>query len=314
MRSFRTPTRLALVVATALAAVTLAGCSSGSPAADGASTAASGSGQIAVVASTDVWGDIAAQVGGDLVSVTSIIDDPSKDPHEYEADAQNQLALSKAAVVVENGGGYDDFVDTMLSSSKNAGATIVNAATVSGYDLAPTTGAFNEHLWYDFPTVKKVVDQLATSFAAIDPAGAATFTANASTYTTKLDALVASEAELKSSFQGTGAAITEPVPLYLMDAAGLVDETPAEFSEAIEGGTDVAPDVLAQTLALFSAGQVKVLVYNEQTSGPQTDAVLEAARAGNVPVVPVTETLPTGTSYLDWMSGNLAALKSALSQ
>ncbi|MDF2441891.1 MAG: zinc/manganese transport system substrate-binding protein, partial [Subtercola sp.] len=71
---------------------------------------------------------------------------------------------------------------------------------------------------------------------------------------------------------------------------------------------------LAQTLALFSGGQVKVLVYNEQTGGPQTDSVLAAAKAANVPVVPVTETLPADTSYLDWMSGNLSALKSALSQ
>ncbi|RFA10981.1 ABC transporter substrate-binding protein [Subtercola boreus] len=314
MRTFPSSRRLAAVAAAVLASVALAGCSSGSSATSAGSSGAAASGPIAVVASTDVWGEIAAEVGGDLVTVTSIIDDPSKDPHEYEADAQNQLALSKASVVVENGGGYDDFVDTMLSSSKNTGATVVNASTVSGYDLNPSTGAFNEHLWYDFPTVKKVVDQLATSFSRIDPAEASTFTANAAAYNTKIDALIATEAELKSTFQGEGAAITEPVPLYLLDAVGLVDQTPTEFSEAIEGGTDVAPDVLASTLALFSSGQVSVLVYNEQTSGPQTEAVLAAAKAGNVPVVPVTETLGSGESYLDWMTGNLQALKTALSQ
>ncbi|PPF79731.1 ABC transporter substrate-binding protein [Subtercola sp. Z020] len=316
MRLFRSSPRIALASFALVGVVALAGCSSSAGTAAGSSGAASGSGAspIPVVASTDVWGDIAAQVGGDLVTVTSIIDDPDKDPHEYEADAQNQLALSKASVVVENGGGYDDFVDTMLSSSNNSAAAVVNAATISGYDLVPADGEFNEHLWYDFPTVKKVVNEIAGSLSAADPSAAATFSANAAAYNAKLDTLIATEATLKSSFDGEGAAITEPVPLYMLNAIGLVDKTPEKFSEAVENGTDVAPDLLAETVALFSGDQVKVLAYNEQTSGAQTEAVLSAAKAGGVPVVPVTETLPAGSSYLDWMSGNLDALKSALSQ
>ena len=103
-------------------------------------------------------------------------------------------------------------------------------------------------------------------------------------------------------------AITEPVPLYLLTACGFENRTPPEFSEAIEEDSDVAPGVLKQTLDLFDSRQVELLAYNEQTGGPQTEAVLAAAKRNNIPAVPVTETLPTGETYLSWMGKNVAAL------
>src|SRR6478752_6758802 len=115
--------------------------------------AAGASGQVRVLASTNVWGDVAAQIGGEHVAVTSIISDPSADPHSFQSSARNQLALSKAALIIENGGGYDDFMQTMLASAASS-APVINAVNVSG--LAPTDGELNEHVWYDFPTVTKV--------------------------------------------------------------------------------------------------------------------------------------------------------------
>ncbi|MHC5798077.1 metal ABC transporter solute-binding protein, Zn/Mn family [Lacisediminihabitans sp. FW035] len=293
------------------AALLLSGCAAGSgPAAE--SSANANDGVIRVVASTNVYGDIASQIGGDLVTVDSIISDPSQDPHSYEADAQVQLALSKADIVIQNGGGYDDFVDTLLKGANNSDATVLNAATISGYDQTPATGEFNEHLWYDFPTVEKVVGRIVTSFTKLDSAAAGTFTANAAKFTAALAVLESDEAAIKATSAGEGVAITEPVPLYLLDAAGLVNKTPAKFSEAIEGGTDVSPVVLRDTLALFSEHAVKLLAYNEQTSGPETQQVLAAAKKAGVPVVPVTESLPEGKHYLTWMTDNLAAVKAAL--
>ncbi|MCU1475503.1 MAG: transporter substrate-binding protein [Subtercola sp.] len=300
----------AVLVSAALLAG-LAGCAGASATAetDGGSPGAT----ISVVASTDVYGDIAAQIGGDRVSVTSFIDDPSKDPHEYQASGQNQLALSKADIVIENGAGYDDFIDTMLSSAKNPDVVVLNAATLSGFDLHPADGDFNEHLWYDFATVQKVSAALADEFGRIDPSDAATFTANAAAFAAGLDGLRATEADLKVTAAGRGVLITEPVPLYMLDAIGLVNRTPEAFSRAVENDSDAAPDVLAATTGLLAARQVALLVYNSQTSGAQTDAVLAAAAAAAIPVVPVTETLPAGDTYLSWMKQNLAALKIALS-
>ncbi|MFJ4077782.1 metal ABC transporter solute-binding protein, Zn/Mn family [Streptomyces iakyrus] len=305
--SLSTSRRLALLTSASLAL--LAGCGSSSDSADAKSAPA----RVAVVASTDVWGDIARRVGGDRVDVTSVISDPDQDPHSYEADPQNQLALSKAKVVVENGGGYDDFVDRMLNSGHNDSAEVVNAVEVSG-KKAPKGGELNEHVWYDFPTVAEVADRISAALAEADPGDAAAFEKNAAAFKAKLAPLEAEEAQIKKAHGGEGVAITEPVPLYMTEASGLVNRTPAPFSEAIEEGDDVSPRVLQQSLALFSGKEVKVLVYNEQTSGPQTEKAEAAAKAAGIPVVPVTETLPKGKDYLGWMTGNVDALASALAK
>jgi len=305
-----------LVALAAVAVLSVVGCSpssagnpSGSPT---SSSVASGAGTVNVVASTNVYGDIVKTIGGPAVAVTSIIDRPDKDPHEYEADAQTQLALSKAQLVIENGGGYDDFVDTMLKSVRTK-PTVINVADVSGLNQHPAEGGFNEHLWYDFATVEKLAAQLVTDLSAAAPGQAATFESNAKEFTAKLGQLQRDEAAIKAKHAGEGVAITEPVPLYLLEAVGLVNKTPEAFSEAIEADTDVPPAVLIETEDLFDTKQVKVLAYNQQTTGPQTEAVLAAAERNSIGVVPVTETLPTDQTYLSWMKANLQALSGALS-
>ncbi|MES5817754.1 zinc ABC transporter substrate-binding protein [Streptomyces sp. RG80] len=302
--------RLAALVAGASLAL-LAGCGSSDSDSDGsASPSPAAASAIPVVASTNVYGDIVGQIGGAKVDVTSIISDPDQDPHSYEANTQNQLALSKAKVVVENGGGYDDFVDRMLKSG-NSSAEVVNAVKISG-KTAPKGGELNEHVWYDFPTVAKIADSVAAALGKADPANAATFTKNAETFKAKLKPLEAKEAQIKKAHGGEAVAITEPVPLYMIEASGLTNATPAEFSEAIEEGSDVSPKVLQAALALFSGKKVQALVYNAQTSGPQTEKAEAAAKAAGIPVVPVTETLPSGKDYLGWMTSNVDALASAL--
>ncbi|MFI7013948.1 metal ABC transporter solute-binding protein, Zn/Mn family [Streptomyces sp. NPDC050164] len=302
-----TSRRLALLTSASLALLT--GCGSSSDSAD----AKSASAKVSVVASTNVYGDIVRSIGADKVDVTSVISDPDQDPHSYEADTQNQLALSKAKVVVENGGGYDDFVDRMLKSGHNDSAQVINAVRVSGR-TAPKDGELNEHVWYDFPTVARVADRISEALAKADPADAAAFGKNATAFKARLAPLEAKEARIKKEHGGEAVAITEPVPLYMTEASGLVNKTPAAFSEAIEEGDDVSPRILQQNLALFSGRKVKALVYNEQTSGPQTEKTEAAAKTAGIPVVPVTETLPKGKDYLGWMTANVDALASALAK
>ncbi|WP_338784808.1 zinc ABC transporter substrate-binding protein [Streptomyces sp. DG1A-41] len=302
-----TSRRLALLTSASLAL--LAGCGSSSDSAD----AKSASAKVPVVASTNVYGDIVRSIGADRVDVTSVISDPDQDPHSYEADTQNQLALSKAKVVVENGGGYDDFVDRMLKSGNNDSAEVIDAVRVSGR-TAPKGGELNEHVWYDFPTIARVADRISAALAKADPADAAAFRNNATAFKAELAPLEAKEARIKKEHGGEAVAITEPVPLYMIEASGLVNRTPAQFSEAIEEGDDVSPRILQQNLALFSGRKVKALVYNEQTSGPQTEKTEAAAKTAGIPVVPVTETLPKGKDYLGWMTANVDALASALAK
>jgi zinc/manganese transport system substrate-binding protein len=326
---------LLLSSVSALAVLTVAACSSGGEDGPGGGGAGAGSdggagdggaqdggsggsdggsggdGPLIVVASTDVWGGIARTIGGDAVEVTSIIDDPSADPHEYEASSRNQLALSKAALVIENGGGYDDFMDTMLKSAGTSSATVINAVDVSG-TKAPKGEELNEHVWYDLPTVQKVIDAIADALGSAAADLKDTFTANAKELSGTLDDLIDTEKDLKGELEGKGVAITEPVPLYMLQAVGLDNRTPEAFSEAVEEGDDVPAKVLKQTTDLFADHEVELLAYNEQTAGPETDAVLDAARTAGVPAVGFTETLPEGKDYVAWMTDNLDAIREAL--
>jgi zinc/manganese transport system substrate-binding protein len=285
-----------------IAALTLVGCSA--PAED--------DGRIRVVASTNVYGDLAARLGGDLVDVTSIIDNPAQDPHSFEASARVQLAVSKADIVIVNGGGYDDWAGTLLEGAGNPDAVLLTATELTGRDGTTADGTPNEHVWYDFGAVREVAAAIADALSQGDPASASVFAANLEALDAGLAGLEERESQLATIAAGMGVAITEPVPLYLLEASGFVNVTPPAFTEAIEAGTDVSPAVLAETLALFADGTAGLLVYNSQTSGPQSDQVIAAAEKAGVPVVAVTETLPAGMDYVTWMSANLDAIEAAL--
>ena len=103
--------RLAITGASA-AILALTGCGTSSNANQETSE-----GSVQIVASTSVYGDIARAVAGDNVEVTSIITNAAQDPHSFEASAQDQLAVVRADLIIANGRGYDEFMDTLLDAS-----------------------------------------------------------------------------------------------------------------------------------------------------------------------------------------------------
>ena len=254
---------------------------------------------------------IVGAIGGDRVAVTSIIDSPDADPHEYEASPADAAAVGGAAIMVVNGGGYDDFAGKLVEVA-SAKPQVIDVVALSGLE---TAGAeeFNEHVWYSLPTVEKLADRLAADLAAADPAGAATYTANAAALRGGVDGLAAKVDAIKAAHTGDKVAITEPVPLYLVQAAGLQNATPPEFSEAVEEGSDPSAAVLNDTLGLFTAKAVKALLANAQTESGSTRQVEQAATAAGIPVVAVTETLPAGVDdYVAWQGGQIDQLSAAL--
>ncbi|GAA4535806.1 metal ABC transporter solute-binding protein, Zn/Mn family [Pseudonocardia xishanensis] len=306
-------TRLPTALLAGAALLTLAACGSGA-----ATPAAAESGRPTVVASTDVYGSIAAAVGGGLVDVRSIIDSPNADPHEYEATPTDAAAVAEATVVVINGGGYDDFASRLVESA-GTNPAVVDAVALSGLDAGHEDqathdhGEFNEHVWYDLGTVRTVADAIAADLGTADRANAATYTANAQAFGAELDTLQQKVDALKAARQGERIAVTEPVPLYLTDAAGLQNVTPEAFSEAVEQGNDPAAAVLAETLQVVPTA--RAVVANAQTESTSTQEVEKAAAAANVPVLQFTETLPDGVdSYVAWQSAQLDALAGALNR
>ncbi|WP_043806171.1 metal ABC transporter solute-binding protein, Zn/Mn family [Paenarthrobacter aurescens] len=323
----RSAARLSVAASAALAALMLSSCA-GTAGANNASS----SGAIEVVTSTNVYGDVVKAIGGDKVNVSAIITKTSQDPHSYEASAQDKLVISKAKLVVENGGGYDEFLHKIADETKVGHENMISAVEISG--LAPEEeghgtdsksaeahsedehahdhGDFNEHVWYSLDAMGKLADAVAVKLGTLDAGSASTFTANADTFKAKLAELNGQLAAVKAANDHAPVAVTEPVPLYLLEAAGLENKTPEAYSAAIEEETDVPAAVLKETTDLVSAKSVRFLAYNQQTEGPQTEAVKRAADTAGVPVVNFTETLPDGKDYLQWMTDNVESISTAL--
>ena len=304
-------------------ALLLSGCA---PTA-GSSPEGAGDGVVEVVASTSVYGDLVSTIGADKVRVSSIITRTSQDPHSYEATTQDKLAVSKAELVVENGGGYDDFLHKLADDTGLDRARVLNAVELSGLASDEPAGqsttapaaqdghdhaGLNEHVWYSLPAMARLADAVAARLAELEPSSAETFRSNAAAFKGSLVGLETKMAQIKASAAEAPVAVTEPVPLYLLEAAGLENQTPEEYTAAIEEDTDVPPAVLKATTDLVSSGSIRMLAYNLQTEGPQTVAVKDAAVAAGVPVVNFSETLPEGMSYLEWMTDNVENIGQAL--
>lgn len=309
------------IAALAASALILAGCAGGDASgADG--------GRIAVVASTNVYAQIAQEIGGDAIDATAIIAKASQDPHEFEPSARDQLTVSRADLIIENGGGYDAFMDQLIEASGTT-APVLTAVEFStdwpggsahddsdhdehsGHDHDHVEG-FNEHVWYDPAAMAGLAAGIASQLEALSPDDAETFAANLETFRSGIAELDDRLDALADQHAGAHVFVTEPVALRLVTAAGLDDVAPPDFSEAVEEGLDVAPATLLRALELLDSGEVRVVIANAQTGGAETTQVIDEADARGIAVVEFTETLPAGTTYLEWMAQNIDALRSAL--
>ena len=278
----------------------LAGC--GTP-------SAATTGVVNVVAGENFWGDIVGQIGGDHVKVTSIIDDPNTDPHEYESDNKDAIAIATAQLVVVNGLGYDDFVSKLVDASPSDDRALLTVSDVLGIDGSDA----NPHLWYDTAQLPKVADAIADELAKVDPDDAATFRANAQAFDDSLKPILDVIDQIKSSYAGTEIAYTERVPGYLVEAAGLQLGIPASFTQAVEDDEDPSPKDTAAFDDAIENRTVKVLLYNAQVTDQQTSDIKQLAASSGVPVVGVTETMPPDAKdFQSWQLEQAQQLLTAL--
>jgi zinc/manganese transport system substrate-binding protein len=263
---------------------------------------------VPVVAAENFWGNVAAQIGGRDVSVTSLITDPNTDPHLFETNAFDSAKLAQAQVVIENGAGYDKWMGALLGAN-NGHPRIVTAAAV----LHVSGGNPNPHLWYDIPRVPAVAAAIAGELSKAAPRDAATFAANLATFDASLEPLNATLATIKKQFDHAPVAYTERVYGYLLADAGLHVTSPKGFAQSVEDGTDPsAADTLAMQRVL-GHHDVDVLVYNVQTVTSVTTQIRALAKRNGIPVVGVSETLPSATTtYQQWQQSELDALQRAL--
>ena len=300
---------LALVAASVLV---LTGCATTQPEAQPTEIPFDG---ITIVASTNVWGDIAKSIGGDRVQVVSIIENFAQDPHSYEASARDQLAVNDADLIVANGGGYDVFIEALAKASGDKEVLYAYlpdelAKEDDGHNHDHSDG--NEHVWYDFHVVEDFANRLAAALAVLDAEYSSEYSDNLIDFQGEIEILEDRIAAVSGKYSGASFVASEPVANYLLLELGLEDLTPKPFSQAIEEELDVSPKDLLAIQKLLKAKSVDVFVVNPQTGSVQINGLVSLAKQNGIAVVELSELLPEASRYFEWMDLNIANLEAAL--
>ena len=292
--------RRSAVLAAVVAVLALVGC--------GTSGAAVASGTISAVAAENEYANVLGQIGGRYVHVSAILDNPNTDPHTFEASPQVAQEASSAQLIVQNGVGYDSWVNKIESASPNPKRKVIVAQQVLG--LPGSTP--NPHLWYDPATMPAVARVIAADLSGLQPAHKAYFQARLTAFNRSLAPWRNAIAQFKAKYPGTKAATTEPVADYLLAAMGITNLTPFRFQADIMNGIDPAPQDIALENSFFTRHKVKLFAYNQQVTDSLTTSIRDNALKAGVPVVGVYETMPAGYSYQRWMLAEVNAISRAV--
>jgi zinc/manganese transport system substrate-binding protein len=303
--------RFALGGLAVMAALTTTACSTSSNAgAD--STSGTGAGKtIQVVAAENFWGSIASQLGGSHVKVTSIINNPDADPHDYEPTAADARTVAGAQYTIVNGIGYDAWADKLLSANPADGRTDLKVG-----DLVGIKPGGNPHRWYSPDNVHQVIEKITADYKSLDPADAADFDKLKTTFETETLApyndLISG---IKAKYAGTPIGASESIVSLVAEGLGLKMLTPDTFLNAISEGADPTARDKAAIDQQIAGKQIKIYIYNSQNATPDVQAQVKAAEAKGIPVATVTETpTPAGVSFQDWQVRQLQGIEQALAK
>jgi zinc/manganese transport system substrate-binding protein len=291
------------------ALVVIAGLLATACSASSASPDAPGGQVIAAVGAENQYANVIGQVGGKYVQVTAIESNPNTDPHAFEASPSVAQAVTAAQLVVQNGLGYDSYMNKIEAAAPSPARKVIVAQHLLGLpDSTP-----NPHLWYSPATMPAVAKAVARDLSVMQPAHAAYFAANLRRFDASLQPWLQAMARFKAAYPGTPVAVTEPVGDYLLQAAGARILTPFTFQADIMNGVDPSPQDVSLMDGLFSGHRVKVFLYNQQVTDSLTQSFLSLARKDGIPVVGVYETMPTpGYDYQSWMLAETRALQQAV--
>jgi zinc/manganese transport system substrate-binding protein len=296
---------MAALAAAALAVTLLATACSPGPAPAATTDSAS---VIVAVGAENQYANVISQIGGKYVHATAVESNPNTDPHSFEASPSVARLIGGAQLVVQNGVGYDTFMNKIEDATPNPARKVIIAANLLGLpDSTP-----NPHLWYKPSAMPAVAKALAADLAALQPAHAAYFKARQRAFDRSLQPWYRAIAQFRTAFPGTPVATTEPVGDYMLQAAGTSNLTPFSFQADIMNGVDPAPQDVALQDSFFSGRKVKVFVYNQQVTDSLTQSFLSAARRYGIPVVGVYETMPAHYDYQSWMLAEVQALRRAV--
>ncbi len=261
---------------------------------------------VKVVAAENFYGDIAKQIGGADVAVTSILSSPDDDPHLFEASPETAKALADAKVVIVNGVDYDPWMEKLLSAHKAPGRKEIIVGALVGHKPGD-----NPHLWYDPATMKAVAKALVADLIAVDPAHKADYEQGQAKFLDSLKPLDDKITAMRKSYAGQPVTASEPVFGYQAGLIGLKVHN-EKYALAIMNNAEPTPSEVAAFENDLKGRRVKAMLYNAQASEPAVGKLVQLAKDNGIPVVGVSETEPPNSTYQNWMLGQLNALDKAL--
>ncbi|HZP71307.1 MAG TPA: zinc ABC transporter substrate-binding protein [Pseudolabrys sp.] len=263
--------------------------------------------RIAIVAAENFYGDIARQIGGDRVSVVSIMSNPSQDPHLFETTPSTVRQIAVAQIVILNGANYDTWMEKLLAAAPGNDRIVINAARTVGHNPGD-----NPHLWYDPATMPAVAAAVANALARSDGANAAEYSERLKTTLSSLEQITRRAEQLRAKHGGSPVTATEPVFGLMARALGLTMRN-ERFQLAMMNNIEPSARDVAAFESDLTGRKVKLLIYNSQVADPLTKRLRNIATKARIPVIGITETMPANVNFQDWIRGELDALDKALS-
>jgi zinc/manganese transport system substrate-binding protein len=263
---------------------------------------------IKVVAAENFYGDVARQIGGSHVEVVSVVNNPEQDPHLFEASPSIVRQIADARIVILNGADYDPWMAKLLAAAPRPQRVVIVVA-----DLVHKKPGDNPHLWYDPATMPAVAKELAAVLAKADPAHSDDYQAGLATFLSALKPIDEKIASIRKKFAGVAVTASEPVFGYMAAALGLKMRN-EKFQLAIMNDTEPSARDLAAFEQDLKQHKVRLMFYNRQTSEKIVQRLVNGARASKIPVVGVTETVPPGMKFQDWMLRTLDETEEALAK
>jgi zinc/manganese transport system substrate-binding protein len=265
--------------------------------------------QIHVVAAENFWGSIAAQLGGGRVQVTSIIDNPATDPHDYEPNAVDARTMAGAQMAIVNGVGYDPWATKLIAANPVGGRVVLTVG-----DLVGVKNGGNPHRWYSPANVQQVIDAVVADYSKLDPKDAAYFRHRKTVLETKgLAEYKRVIADIRRTYHGVPVGASESIFAPLAQALGLKLVTPYSFLKAISEGAEPTAADKTTIDRQIAKKQIEVWVFNSQNSTPDVARLTEAARKKGIEITTITETMtPASASFEQWQVRQLKALQAAL--
>ncbi|MDH2904699.1 MAG: zinc ABC transporter substrate-binding protein [Actinomycetota bacterium] len=288
---------MATATALVLGSLALAGCGA----------VVSTPGEISVVGAEVQYGDVLAQIGGPYVQVTSVMNNPNTDPHNFEASPRVAQTIASAKLIVQNGAGYDSFMNQLEAASANSSRVVLTVAS-----LRHESTAANPHFWYSPSTMPMLAHLIADRLATIAPSHAAYFRARDTAFQTSWHSVTSALAAANRVVAHRAVATTEPVGDYLISAMGLNNLTPFRFQADVMNGIDPSPVDIVTQQNLLNRHLVGALCFNAQVSSPVTSALRALAVKDKVPLVAIYETMPAGQHVQGWMLEEINAIEAAL--